>query len=755
MKNRRKGRGWLYAVWALGLLSLVGMASMPGGHAHAASTAKGLPAHANMVSPQSLKKAQSHGPVAASTPWTFYLTLPSKNSRGLANYAQAVSDPSSPLYQHFLTHNELMKDYGPSMGLVHALTHYLRAEGFRVSRTGQMLSVCATAGKVDALFKTHLAKFARGKHVFVAPNSALTIPSALRSAIGISGLVVHTVTPELPSHLKPANKMPMTHDAPQSAMMPTPRGSSNTNTQNGLTVTAKLISHGPRVPGMAVRYLVTVTNNGVPDQNAIVESVTGPIKGAASVVDSTLTNSLGQFVVDFSVSQAQSLSALLTVVDTSSNATASVQLPTANFQGPSAKTTSASSLFGPSATGTILAPWNPQSNSVVSAVDGKQLEQETAKHGPADVAIYTAGNVASVSVNDVNTFAQQFGLTPPSVKVAYTGPNVCTVQSCGNLTMTAIEQEESLDMQMVETAAPGSNLLVYEAGSLRSALNQVVSQDQAKVFSISYGDGEDVEEVYAPGAQASWDLFAEEANVEGITISVSAGDSGAYEGAQSGDFTPQPSYPANSPYVSSLGGTEVSVNPDGHVNQVAMWGGNIGQELSTPELLSFLSMENMIAGGGYSTLEPRPAYQRQVVPANEGRGNPDFSLPASVVTPGYFAYLGGQAYFVGGTSASAPLFAGFVGDMTLAVGHGLGNLNPLIYSQDARGANVMTPVSYGNNGVYRVTSGYNAVTGLGELNVDALAQALAAAGPGGGHAPSPGPGPGPGHERKPKPGPGK
>ncbi|NMP23536.1 S53 family peptidase [Sulfobacillus harzensis] len=743
MITDHKRSGWLYGAWALGLLGISSLAAVPGGLVEAAGPTTNLPAQANMVSPQSLKQAQSKGDLNRSSPWTFYLTLPSKNAAGLSTYANAVSDPNSPLYQHFLTHSELMQQYGPNASVVRRISAYLRQHGFQVSETGQMLAVEGTAGQVDALFTTHLAKFQRHRHVFVAPNSAITIPSPLRAAVGISGLVVHTLMPRIPSSLKPALKMPLVRYAPAGTMRPTPPGNTHTSTQNGLTVTAQRISNGPRVPGMAVRYLVTVTQNGVPDQNAALEGVSGPIQGAASVVDSTLTNSAGQFVMDFSLSQAQAVSLQLTVIDTSTHATASVQLPTAVFQGPSAKTTTAASLFGPSASGTILAPWNPASNSVVSAVNGQSLEQQTALHGPASLAVYTAGNVASVSEQDVNAFAQKFGLTPPNVSVAYTGPNACTVATCGQPTMAAIEEEESLDMQMMETAAPGSNIQVYEAGSLRSALNQVVSQDTAKVFSISYGGGEDVEEAYAPGAQASWDLFAEEANIEGITISVSAGDSGAFEGTEYGDMTPQPSYPANSPYVSALGGTEASVNPDGQVNQIAMWGGNIGRELSTPELLSFLSMENMIAGGGYSTLEPRPSYQDQVVPPYLGRGNPDFSLPASVVTPGYFAYLGGQTYYVGGTSASAPLFAGFVGDLTLQVGHALGNVNPVVYQLAAKDPAVMSTASYGNNGVYSVTPGYNAATGLGEINVGALAQALSPRGPAPGPGPAPGRGPGP------------
>ncbi|MDA8206804.1 MAG: IPT/TIG domain-containing protein, partial [Thermaerobacter sp.] len=240
------------------------------------------------------------------------------------------------------------------------------------------------------------------------------------------------------------------------------------------------------------------------------------------------------------------------------------------------------------------------------------------------------------------------------------------------------------------------------------------------VYSVSYGAGEQIVASSEPNAQATWDLLAEEANAEGITVSVSAGDSGGFEGAQFGLTSPMPSYPANSPYVSSLGGTEDAVSPAGTVQQVAMWGGNIGSELSTPTLLSFLELQNMIAGGGYSSLEPAPSYQVPVIGSATGRGNPDFSLPASVITPGYFFFYDGLPGLVGGTSASAPLFAGFVADLDAALHTAMGNINPAIYHADQANSGVMSTVAYGNNGAYSVTPGYNAVTGLGQLNMGVL-----------------------------------
>lgn len=723
--------------------------------ADAATHADLLPAQADVVSPQALKASRPAGPVPEGQPWTFDVVLPSQNPSGLAQYAQAVSTPGSPDYHDYLSHGELMSRFGPSPALAATVTRYLEQRGFTVSPEGQMLTVAGTVSKVDGLFSTELEQFAQAPppggpghgpgRRFVAPAGPIAIPPMLREVDGIVGLAVNTAVPQIPSHLVPALKMPVVGYAPPGPTGPAPVGPTSTGTQDGMTVTAQLLSAGPRVPGMAVRYLVTVTENGQPDPNAGFDGLTGPIQGASSPVDFTLTNTAGQFIVDFTLSRAQTVSLALKVADFNSageptSTTDTVQLPPVRFQGPSALTVPASSLLGPAASGNVLAPWNPASNSVVSAVHGTALAGETAQHGPADLAVYTAGNITGVSEGDVNLFAQQFGLKPPHVTVAYQGPNACTLATCGAPTMFSIEAELSLDLQMMETAAPGSNIQVYEAGSLRNALNQVVIQDTAKVFSVSYAAGELAEQAYAPGAQQNWDLLAEEANVEGITITASAGDSAAFEGAEEGNAEPMAAYPANSPYVTALGGTEVSVNPGGQVNQIALWGGNLGGEIPNAEMLSFLSLERVMGGGGYSLLEPTPWYQRPFVPPGRGRGTPDFSLPASLVTPGYFAYIGGTPYFLGGTSAGAPLFAGFVGDLTLALNRPLGNVNPVLYALAERDPLLMSPVAYGNNGVESVTPGYNGATGLGQLNVGRLLEDLTQPAP----APRPGPGPHPG-----------
>ncbi len=699
-----------------GMLSLSLLAPV-GGIANAATTAS-LPATMQIISGSHMASSHLVKELSPSTPWHMGFVLPSKNAQGLSAFVAAVNNPGSPEYHHYLSHAALMSRFGPSRADVGTMQHYLASQHLKTVMTGQVLSVSGSVGQIDATFHTHLAQYRRGSKTFIAPDSAIAIPAPLRIARGITGLYRALPVPKAIPH--PFSTKDLITNTTTKHKIPT--GTKTTASSGGMTVTAQILSNGSRTPGMAVRYLITATYNGQPDTSASYNSLSGSYQGASSLVNSSATNANGQFLVDFSLSQQQTVSLNLTVSDGVHQVT--VPLPAASFVGPSAATTSTLTLFG--TPGRVITPWNPSSNPVTRAFNGSTLSSETTVHGPAALAVYTLGNVTTISQSDVAHFAAVFGLPQPKVSVAYSGPNACTAaNSACTGAMVPIEEELSLDLQMMETSAPGSNIQIYEAGSLRSALNQVLTQDTAHVFSISYGAGEIPEHQYLATAQQSWDTLAQEANAEGITISVSAGDSGAYEGALEGNNSPMLSYPANSPYVSSLGGLETSVSPLGHVNQNAMWGGNIGSELSTPTLLSFLSMQNMIAGGGYSQIEARPAYQQKFVPASDGRGNPDVSFPASVVTPGYFAYFANAPFLFGGTSASAPLFAGFVGDLNLATGHRQGNLNPTLYHLAGGKNSPFLPVSYGNNGAYSVTKGrYNPVTGLGPINLDQLLKEL-------------------------------
>jgi len=160
------------------------------------------------------------------------------------------------------------------------------------------------------------------------------------------------------------------------------------------------------------------------------------------------------------------------------------------------------------------------------------------------------------------------------------------------------------------------------------------------------------------------------------------------------------------------------------------------------------------SGGGFSHVFARPSYQDTLpagsTPIGAMRGVPDVGYQASSRT-GVLVYdtAPGDAqgglncpagnpcsagwYVVGGTSSSCPQWAGLVAIADQIAGHGLGLINPALYSL-ASGPNYGTyfyDVTTGNNQAdpsipgYPATTGWDPVTGLGTPNAAALVPALA------------------------------
>jgi uncharacterized protein (TIGR03437 family) len=82
---------------------------------------------------------------------------------------------------------------------------------------------------------------------------------------------------------------------------------------------------------------------------------------------------------------------------------------------------------------------------------------------------------------------------------------------------------------------------------------------------------------------------------------------------------------------------------------------------------------------------------------------PDISLSASADHDGYFVYTGGSLQVYGGTSISAPSFAGIAALLNQSLGSGgVGNINPNLYA--------LAPAGWGTGMFHDITSGNNLVT---------------------------------------------
>jgi kumamolisin len=105
---------------------------------------------------------------------------------------------------------------------------------------------------------------------------------------------------------------------------------------------------------------------------------------------------------------------------------------------------------------------------------------------------------------------------------------------------------------------------------------------------------------------------------------------------------------------------------------------------------------------------------------------PDVSCVADP-NPGAFVWFNGREVAEGGTSWSAPIWAGFAALIAEARQKQrkppLGFLAPFFYREKVR-TNGFRDITSGSNGAYRAGVGWDAVTGLGVPKVKALLLSL-------------------------------
>jgi kumamolisin len=209
----------------------------------------------------------------------------------------------------------------------------------------------------------------------------------------------------------------------------------------------------------------------------------------------------------------------------------------------------------------------------------------------------------------------------------------------------------------------------------------------------------------------------EAAIAKGITICVASGDDGSSDQVASGAHV---DFPASSPYVLGVGGTKL-VATNGTPPTIA-------QEVVWNEVLQ----DAGAGGGGVSAVFTKPSYQGGVhvppsvnPPHRIGRGVPDVAAVADPETGVVVMHVDGQQLeAIGGTSASAPLWASLIARLNQGLGANCGFLNPVLYTKCASG--VLRDITSGNNGAYSAGPGWDACTGLGSPDGQRLLHALSA-----------------------------
>ena len=273
--------------------------------------------------------------------------------------------------------------------------------------------------------------------------------------------------------------------------------------------------------------------------------------------------------------------------------------------------------------------------------------------------------------------------------------------------------EETLDASWSSGIAPGANIRIYAAGELTfQALDAALDAFVADLpnypslcqLSISLGLGETY--MVSDEVQTQHAKFLKLA-AAGVNVFVSTGDAGSNpdQTGHSSNGPLQAEYESTDTAVIAVGGTSLNLNADGSIGSETAWASG---------------------GGGRSVLFPRQAWQTgNGVPTGTDRLVPDV---ASVADPntGAFLVLNGSNIAIGGTSWSAPTWAGIcalINQARVAAGQsGLPYLNALLYPLN--GAASFHDITQGSNGAYNAGTGYDMCTGLGTPNVAALVQAL-------------------------------
>ncbi|KAE8445545.1 hypothetical protein EG329_013309 [Mollisiaceae sp. DMI_Dod_QoI] len=249
------------------------------------------------------------------------------------------------------------------------------------------------------------------------------------------------------------------------------------------------------------------------------------------------------------------------------------------------------------------------------------------------------------------------------------------------------------------------------------------------VISVSYGLGEDTFSFFYENRQCTEYL---KLGLQGVTVVYASGDSGVsnrgeclipadadYNG-DPGAFAP--SFPASCPYLTSVGATQINPN-------------------DKSETAVAVDSEEYYSGGGFSNYWPTPDWQQSTLtnyfkktppPYNltsygnpffnqSGRGYPD----VAAVGLNILLYVSGQPSFVGGTSASAPVFASIINlinEKRLGAGKStVGFINPTLYKNPHAFTDITTGSNPGcNTNGFSAVKGWDPVTGLGTPKFEKL-----------------------------------
>ncbi|GHO87222.1 S53 family peptidase [Dictyobacter formicarum] len=329
---------------------------------------------------------------------------------------------------------------------------------------------------------------------------------------------------------------------------------------------------------------------------------------------------------------------------------------------------------------------------------------------------------------DMKVFDQTFNLPPVNLQVI---APLHVPEYDPHHDKSGWASETTLDVQIIHALAPDAHivLLVSPVAEIEGTIGlpefrqleqYAIDHKLGNIVSHSWGASElTFQDAKGQAELKAWDQLLEKGTTQqGMTYFSSSGDNGAtdYADLQATKIAnvPTTSFAASSPWVTSVGGTNL-VNDHGTFKEVA-WTGS---------------------GGGFSRFFSMPDFQKLLPPATQEqfknrRGVPDVSAVADPFT-GMAVYINGNWTQAGGTSASSPVWSAVMALANQMAGRPLGFINPALYKIATSGnyQQAFRDITQGNNDNlsakvkgYPAVTGWDAVTGLGTPNAEYLVPAL-------------------------------
>ncbi|GCE25402.1 hypothetical protein KDA_08860 [Dictyobacter alpinus] len=274
--------------------------------------------------------------------------------------------------------------------------------------------------------------------------------------------------------------------------------------------------------------------------------------------------------------------------------------------------------------------------------------------------------------DDLHAFDQAFGLNDTTLNII---PGQGTITPFdGSELQSGWAGEIALDVEWSHAVAPDATINLVLAKSsddndLVASFQYAVDHNLGDTISMSFGEAESCLDA---ATTQKWHKAFEAATRKNITLFASAGDQGAAQpSCDNSSYILSASSPANDPFVTGVGGTQLVADAvTGAYQSETTW--------NEPQY-------GAGTGGGFSTVYRKPFYQYGLanIPG-KGRGVPDVAYNAAInggvlTVTSDSGYGPGVVLIFGGTSAGSPQWAGIAALASQLGNKRVGFINPVVY----------------------------------------------------------------------------